>query len=220
MNTRTSIVTVIVLILLALLASVTLYDRLPDSIPIHWNIRGEADSFGAKVWAVWLLPGLMALMALLMFAVLPAISPRKFEVETFRSVYDLIVVLMMVLFLVIHLVSLRQGLDERFDGARLIVAAMFVFFAVLGNLMGKIRRNFWMGIRVPWTIASERVWNDTHRVAAWIWVATGLLGALLAWFGHLFASLALLALAVIVPVAYSYVHYRDLERRGELEQAA
>ncbi len=220
MNTRTSSVCSVVLILMAFLASAVLYARLPDIIPIHWNVKGEADGFGSKTWAVWLTPGLMVFMFPLFRWLLPAISPRKFDVTAFRDVYDLIVVGLMVLLLVIHLISLRQTLDDQTNALQLIFTTLFLFFAVLGNVMGKIRRNLWMGIRVPWTIASERVWNDTHRVAAWLWVVAGLLGAGLAWFNHLIAACVALAVAIIFPIVYSYNRYKTLERQGELERSA
>jgi uncharacterized membrane protein len=87
----------------------------------------------------------------------------------------------------------------------------------MGSVMGRVRRNFYMGVRVPWTLASERVWNDTHRLAAWVWVACGLVGFGIIIAGLPFAvALALLIVALLVPVVYSFVHYKVLERRGAL----
>ena len=65
------------------------------------------------------------------------------------------------------------------DIGRALIGGMFLFFALLGNVMGKVRKNFYIGIRVPWTLASDRVWNDTHRLAAWLMVGGGILGFLL-----------------------------------------
>jgi uncharacterized membrane protein len=94
---------------------------------------------------------------------------------------------------------------------------MFLFFALMGNVLGRIRRNFYMGVRVPWTLASERVWNDTHRLAAWLMVAGGLTGFVMLMAGlPVAAALAVLGVVLVVPVVYSFVHYKQLERRGAL----
>ena len=95
---------------------------------------------------------------------------------------------------------------------------MFLFFALMGNVMGKVRKNFYIGVRVPWTLASDRVWNDTHRLAAWVMVAAGLIG-----FVHdrqrlrrSFVAIVVLIASVFIPMVYSFVHYKSLERRGAL----
>jgi uncharacterized membrane protein len=101
--------------------------------------------------------------------------------------------------------------------SRAMFAGLFLFLALLGNVLGRVRRNFYIGVRVPWTLASERVWNDTHRVAAWVFVACGLAGFLIIIAGlPLLAAFATLLVAVFVPIIYSFVHYKQLERRGAL----
>ena len=87
----------------------------------------------------------------------------------------------------------------------------------MGNVIGKVRKNFYIGIRVPWTLASDRVWNDTHRMAAWLWVAAGILGfASIALGAPMYVAIGLLVAAGLVPVIYSFIHYKALEGRGAL----
>ena len=94
---------------------------------------------------------------------------------------------------------------------------MFLFFALMGNVMGKVRKNFYIGVRVPWTLASDRVWNDTHRLAAWVWVAAGVIGFGMIVLGvPIIYPIVVLVLSAFVPVIYSFVHYKSLERRGAL----
>ena len=119
---------------------------------------------------------------LVLFAFLPALSPKNFEVDSFRSTYLYIMVLMIGLFAYIHggdpagdLAEVQQG-QKFMDIGRALIGGMFLFFALLGNVMGKVRKNFYIGVRVPWTLASDRVWNDTHRLAAWLMVGGGILG--------------------------------------------
>ena len=82
-------------------------------------------------------------------------------------------------------------------------------------MMGKVRKNFYIGIRVPWTLASDRVWNDTHRLAAWVMVAAGVIGFLLVIAGASpIVAIGLLIGSMLIPVVYSFIHYKSLERRG------
>jgi len=80
-----------------------------------------------------------------------------------------------------------------------------------------VRKNFYIGIRVPWTLASDRVWNDTHRLAAWVMVAAGVIGFLLVIAGASpIVAIGLLIGSMLIPVVYSFIHYKSLERRGAL----
>ena len=104
-----------------------------------------------------------------------------------------------------------------FDLGRGFMAGMFLFFALMGNQIGKVRKNFYIGVKVPWTLASDRVWNDTHRLAAWVWVAAGVIGFVLIVAGvWIVIPIVLLFVAALIPVVYSFVHYKALERAGQL----
>jgi len=201
--------------------SAWLYPSLPQQIPTHWNIRGEIDGYGNKDWALFLLPGMAALIPLL-FYFLPALSPKHFEVDSFRSTYLYIMVLitaMLVYFdgLTLYAVWKNTQHAGEFDLTRPMIAGMFLFFALLGNVMGKIRKNFYIGVRVPWTLASDRVWNDTHRLAAWVMVASGLIGFVLTISGlSLILALVVCIGSAMIPMVYSFFHYKALERAGEL----
>src|SRR5262249_30076594 len=217
------------LLLTAAAAAASLYvagalrDRLPDPLPTHWNIRGQPDAWVPRDRALPVLliaPGVMAGMTLLAL-VLPWLSPRQFDVERFRPTYEYVMLLVVALFGYIHAVLLAGYLRQDVSLWRLLAGGFFVFFAFLGNVTGKIRRNFWMGVRTPWTLASEAVWVGTHRWAAWVWTAGSLLGAAAVLLGApaewCFAGFLAVALA---PVPYSLVLYKRLEKQGKLADAA
>jgi uncharacterized membrane protein len=200
--------------------SALLYPSLPQQIPTHWNIRGEIDGYGNKDWALFLLPGMM-IPLILLFYFLPALSPKHFEVDSFRSTYLYIMVLITAMFAYFHGLTLyavwkNSQHTGAFDLTRPMIAGMFLFFALLGNVMGKIRKNFYIGVRVPWTLASDRVWNDTHRLAAWVMVTSGLVGFVLTITGWLIVALVVCLGSMMIPVVYSFFHYRALERAGAL----
>jgi uncharacterized membrane protein len=203
----------------ALLAWHGVFGELPERVPVHWNIRGEPDHWADRAGLLpYLLipPGVMAGMILLAL-VLPWLSPRQFGVESFRATYEYVFLALIVLLGYIHVTLLLTYLQAGIDGIRMMVGGLMLFFALLGNVMGKVKRNFWMGVRTPWTLASEAVWIRTHRVTAWLWTPGGLLlgVAVLAGVPLQWVFVPFLVM-VFYPVVYSLVLYKRLEREGKL----
>jgi uncharacterized membrane protein len=196
-------------------------DLLPENMPTHWNIENKVDGTIPRdqAWKVlFLMPGGMALLMVLTL-VLPWLSPRTFSPERFRATYYYIMGVVIVLFGYLHAIILVASTGRPVDLGRWILAGMFLFFAVLGNVLGKVRRNFWVGVRTPWTLASEQVWNRTHRFAGWLWVATGVVGFIASLAGvSLIASFVGLLFAGLTPVVYSLILYKHLERTGQLHE--
>ncbi|HMD41499.1 MAG TPA: SdpI family protein [Candidatus Acidoferrum sp.] len=207
----------IVLTTAALVATMVAYPHLPNTIATHWNMQNQPNGYSPK-WSLFLIgPGLMAAMMLLMYF-LPWLSPRNFEVDSFRSAYLQIMLILICLLGYLYAVTLWAGLGRSTDVGRAIVGGICLLFALLGNLMGKVRRNFYIGIRTPWTLANERVWNATHRFAAKTFVLGGIAGLVLTALGlNGIPVVAVLLIAAFIPVVYSLVFYKQLERRGELQ---
>jgi uncharacterized membrane protein len=199
-----------------LVATLLAYPRLPNLVPTHWNMRGQADDFSAK-WSLFLIgPGFMtALMVLFRF--LPWLSPKHWEVDTFHSTYLYIMVILVSMMAYFNAVILWAGLGHAIDVGRAIIGGVCLLFALLGNVLGKVRRNFYIGVRTPWALANDRVWNPTHRFAAKTFVAGGVAGfaLTLAGFEGWPAFTALMA-GALTPVVYSLIVYKQLEKRGEL----
>jgi uncharacterized membrane protein len=196
-----------------------LHDRLPEQVPIHWNIRGEADGFVPRDGALsylLILPGVMFGMVLLGL-VLPWLSPRGFELDRFRDTFFYIIALITAMFGYLHLVTLAAGFGLGFDLNRVLLGGLFLFLALLGNVLGKVQRNFFVGIRTPWTLASEAVWIRTHRLGAWLFTAGGLAAAVAALAGlHPVVSFVVFGVAALTPVFYSLWLYKKLQKEGRL----
>jgi uncharacterized membrane protein len=199
-----------------LVATVVAYPHLPSSVATHWNMHNQPNGYTPK-WALFLVgPGFMAGMMLLMYF-LPWLSPKNFEVDSFRSTYLQVMLMLVTMVAYFCAVVLWAGVGHPLNVGRAIVGGVCLLFALLGNLMGKVRRNFYIGIRTPWALANERVWNATHRFAAKTLVAGGLAGLALTAAGLNDRSVIVVLLAgALVPVLYSLVFYKQLERRGEL----
>lgn len=193
---------------LALTAAV--YPRLPDPVPTHWSFEMEPDGFTPKPWGAFLPAGMLG-AAWLLFVVLPRISPRGFRFESFSRVWRILQPTLMGFFFLVTSLILATAAGARMPLERALGAAMGVMLIVLGNFMGKLTKNFFIGIRTPWTIASDEVWLRTHRLGGKLFVLAGvaLFAAAAAGVGMVVAIGAVVAAALISAV-YSYVLYRRL----------
>jgi uncharacterized membrane protein len=198
-------------------------DLLPEQVPTHWNAAGVADKHVPRdeiLPSLLILPGVMAGFVLLSLA-LPWLSPQQFAIEPFRNTYNFLMALALTLFANLDGVFLAASLGWQVDITKAVLGGMFLFFALMGNLIGKVRRNFFVGIRTPWTLADESVWIRTHRMAAWLWVPGSLLGFVAVLLGvsfwWAFPFFLVLALA---PVLYSLILYKRLQREGKLSAPA
>jgi len=203
-------------ILASLAATIVAYPRLPNIVPIHWDAQGHANGWGSKQSLFLYWPGLMILVVLL-FSALPWLSPKKFEIDSFRATYLYIMIVMVAMLAYTQGLALLSALGAGFDMSRAIEGGVCLLIALLGNVMGKVRRNFFIGIRTPWTLANERVWNATHRFAAKTFFAGGLAGLIAVIVGAPFwLPMAAILVATLIPIFHSLILYKQLERRGEL----
>ncbi|MFA6254535.1 MAG: SdpI family protein [Patescibacteria group bacterium] len=200
----------IVLIILSVLASFYFYANFPDKVPTHWNYKGEIDGWSGKTFAAFFFPGLNLGMYLL-FLVFPYLDPKKDRYAEFAKVYHVFKGLMVAVMTAIYFYVGLAGLGYELPVTMVIPPAIGILFVVLGNYMGKIKSNWFMGIRTPWTLSSEEVWNKTHRLGGKLFMIMGLFmifGAILppAIFWWLFV--AGIAIVSLVPMVYSYLLYR------------
>jgi len=199
-----------------LVATVVAYPYLPSSVATHWDMHNQPNGYSPK-WALFLIgPGLMAGTMLLMYF-LPWLSPKHFELDSFRSTYLQIMLMLVSMLAYFFAVTLWAGIGHPLNVGQALVGGVCLISALLGNVMGKVRRNFYIGVRTPWALANERVWNATHRFAAKTLVIGGLAGLALTAAGlNGWPVFVALMAGALVPVVYSLVFYKQLEHRGEL----
>ncbi len=215
---RNYFITAAVMIAVGLAAGLVLYPRLPERVPVHWNFAGVPDRYDPKLTAVLTMPGIMACLTLI-FAALPWLSPRRFEVDGTggRPVYLQIMLVALAFVAYVYLQTLAAGMGRTVNVTQGIMGAVCAMFAVMGLLMARLRRNFFVGVRTPWTLASEQVWQATHRFAAKTFLVGGLAGLVLAFLVRApWAPFIALGAAGLAPVIHSLIYYKQLERRGEV----
>jgi uncharacterized membrane protein len=211
------------LVILAVASSLAVYanrdEWLPEVVPTHWDADGVPDKETPRdemLVPLLLVPGTMALMIGLALAI-PWLSPIRYRVEPFRATYDYIMALVVAMFAGMHAVALLGYTQHITAVDRWITGVSLVCIMALGNVLGKVQPNFFVGVRTPWTIASEAVWIGTHRMAAWAFVAGGVVGlALLVAGAPALVAMSSFGAFAISPVFYSLWLYKRLEKRGRL----
>jgi uncharacterized membrane protein len=198
-------------------------DLLREQIPTHSNAAGEVDKRTPRgqILPQWLaIPGVMAGLVLLSL-VLPWLSPEGFKVDPFRETFFFLMAVVAALFGYMQLLFVLGGVEGvQLDLTRWLLGGLSLFVSLLGNRLGKVQRNFWMGVRTPWTLASEAVWIQTHRLTAWLWVPGGVLLSVAAFAGlSVWVWMAGLVLMCFTPVVYSLWLYKRLEKQGKLSSA-
>lgn len=196
------------------ISSIALYPSLPEQIPIHWNIQGEVDGYGSKFSGAFFLP-FLTLGLYVLLVLLPKIDPRQENYAKFAGAYEVFKWMMILFMAVIHGVVLASSLGYAFDVTFVIKIAVGLMIMLLGNYLGKMRHNYFIGIRTPWTLANEEVWNKTHRFAGPLWVLSGLCFIIAAFFNHpaaFWLPMSLLMVASFVSVGYSYWVFRQLQK--------
>lgn len=165
----------IVMILAMFITAIVTYPMLPDKLPVHWNIHGEVDRYMAtNPFSAVLFP-LIALFALGLFLFLPGVDPKREKYKLFSREYVIIQRVILFFFLVLYGVAIANSLGYAVPTGLVIPVAVGVLLIVLGNYMGKIRWNYFVGFKLPWTLANETVWNKTHRFGGKLFMIGGLL---------------------------------------------
>jgi uncharacterized membrane protein len=185
--------------------------HLPATVPTHWDATGHVNGYSSRFWGLALQP-LVMLFLLALIVVLPAISPKGFRLDQSLPALNLIVIALLAFNFAMYVIVIRAGLGGAAPGLNVVEPAIGLLFIVIGNYLGKFRKNFFVGIRTPWTLASDEVWLKTHRLASWVFMLGGL--ALIAaglLTESLIPTLVVVALIGLVPIVYSYFIYRRIE---------
>ncbi len=194
----------------AVIASATVYPRLPETIPTHWGMDGQPNDWSSRAFGAWLSPAiLLGMWALL--RILPAIDPRGSNYAKFGDAFEGIIVSIMLFMLGMHIIILRAALGHPVAMQRVVPIGVGALFVAIGNLLPRARPNWFVGIRTPWTLSSDRVWEKTHRFGGHLFVATGIVIVLAAltipqWAHIVLVTAVLLCTAAVL--IYSYVEWK------------
>lgn len=216
MSTKLTTILVLILIAAAVIAGALFWDQLPEQMASHWNANDEVDGYMSKFWGVWMVP-LMTLGMFGIFLLVPVIDPLKANIAKFRSVFNLFILLITAFMLYVHGLTLAWNLGYEFRMSSAMLPFMGILFIFIGYMLRQAKRNWFIGIRTPWTLSSDTVWDKTHQLGSVLFMASGVLAFLGALFGGTIAMyltlIPMLGSALFV-VIYSFVLYQR-EMKGQ-----
>lgn len=199
------------ILVLQLIIAVVTYPFLPDQVPTHWNLAGQVNSYAPKLIGIGLFP-LISFILLVILRGLVKMGPRltRDGEGSNRFFIDITLLGVMLLMLVLQMAVVAISLGVKLDLPFVICFVISLFFIVIGNYMGKLRRNFWAGIRTPWTLTNDTTWERTHRLGGWLFVAGGLFGLVTSFIPQLrFVGIIVPVIGVAVAsYVYSYIVYQ------------
>lgn len=202
------------LILISFLFGIYVYPQMPEKMASHWNAKGEVNGYMSKFWALFLMP-FFSIGLFLLFIFIPKIDPLKKNVEKFRKYFDWFILIFIGFMVYIYSLTILWNFGYRFSMARVLAPAFGILFFYLGILMEKSKRNWFIGIRTPWTLSNDVVWEKTHKLGGKLFKFTGIV----AFFGILFERFFLffvlfpLFLGVFYLIIYSYIEYKKQTKK-------
>jgi uncharacterized membrane protein len=214
MKKKRALILSIILTLFAIAAY--LYPVMPERMISHWNSEGIPDGKTTKFWSLFLMP-IISLFLFLMFVFIPKIDPLKKNIEKFRKQFENLILVIIIFLFYIYILTLFWNFGYKFDMNKAIIPATGLFIFYTGTVLEKAKRNWFVGIRTPWTLSSDEVWNKTNKLGAKVFKVAGIVS----FFGMIFTSLAIYFLlvpllgGVVYIMAYSYFEYQKVVKRKE-----
>ncbi len=206
---RKSEAIILIIIFLSFAFGINIYHCMPDMMASHWNFQGQVDGYMPKFWGLFLMP-IITMALLLLFIFIPRIDPLKENIKKFRKYFDGFIVLLVLFMFCLYVLTILWNLGLRFSMNRLLSAALGILFFYSGVLVENARRNWFIGIRTPWTLSSESVWDKTHRLGGKLFKASGIIAFLGIFFPDYLFWLVFIPLIVasVYLTFYSYFEYR------------
>lgn len=212
MSSKLTSIIVLSLVLVAVFAGLMLWNQLPDQMASHWDTNDQVNGYIPRFWGVFLMP-LITLGMFLLFLAVPSIDPLKANIAQFREVFNVFIVLITAFMLYIHGLTLVWSLGyQGFKMSAAMLPFMGILFIAIGYIMRQAKRNFFIGIRTPWTLSSDYVWDKTHQLGSVLFMVSGAFAIIGGFFGGTAAFWLIfipLIGSTIVLTVYSYILYRN-----------
>jgi uncharacterized membrane protein len=204
----------LLVIIVSFAISAYFYPILPDEIATHWNAQGQPNGYSSKLFGLFLVP-VMSLVLLGVFLLIPKIDPLRQNIKKFRGYFDNFILVIIFFMFLIHLFSILWNLGIFVDMIQILSPAFALLFYYTGVLIEKSKRNYFIGIRTPWTLSSDRVWDKTAKLGGKLFKAAGiisLLGLLLPRLSIDFVIVPIILFTIYLFV-YSYLEYAKIGKK-------
>ncbi|MFZ5945293.1 MAG: SdpI family protein [Bacillota bacterium] len=203
----------IYLLIIPLAVAFILYPSMPEQVPTHWNTRGEVDQYSSREFGTFFLPVLnIGLYVLLV--VTPKLDPKRMNYEKFFGTYKFMRYAIHLFFVLMFAVTVSAALGHAIDIGLWIPAGISVLFILLGNIMSRVRHNYFVGFRFPWTLANEEVWRKTHLLGSKLMVAGGIFSLIFTFLTNnnlrFIGVMTGLLSPMMISFVYSYLLYKKI----------
>lgn len=201
------------IVILSFLLGIYFYSIVPDVIPSHWNAMGEVDGYTNRFWGIFLLPIIIFLLYVFL-NIVPKIDPRMVNIDSFSEDYKGIILVTLAFLFYVYLLTISWALGYQYNMIQMMSVGFAGLFYYIGSSLENIKSNFFLGIRTPWTLSDERVWEKTHKLGGNLFKLSGIIS----FFGLFFKSIAFILVFVpivlvsIFSVVYSYVEYKKIHK--------
>lgn len=206
------------IIILSFIIGIYFYPQMPSRVASHWNIKGEVDDYMPKFWGLFLMP-IFSIGLLLLLIFIPKLDPLKENIEKFRRYFDSFMVLMTVFLFYIYLLTIAWNVGLRFDMGSAIIPAMGLLFYYIGDFFANTKRNWFIGIKTPWTLSSDKVWEETHRVGGKLFKLAGIITILGLFFPRYllwFVLIPIISFSVFTFFYSYFVYQKELESKNKI----
>lgn len=206
----------LLLILLSIGLAIYFYYYFPNQVPVHWNFQGAIDGYGGRIFGAWFMPILMtALYGILLL--LPVIDPKNKRYHEFEEAYHAIKNLIIGFIFILYVFTGLVGLGYSLSFNLIIPIMMSSLFIILGYYSKKLKQNWTMGVRTPWTLENTKVWDKTNRLMGDLMMISGVIFLLAIfpvsnWLRLIFFIIPI-GLLIVVPVSYSYFVFQDEKKK-------
>ena len=202
---------ILILLIVSFIGGAYFYPSLPRMLPSHWGFNGQVDGYSSKELIAFGFPAI-ALAMYVMMLIIPLIDPKKKNYDLFKGAYYVIRTIIVVFFLLMFWCIIIFGLGYKINIEKIVVISIGVLFMILGNYMGRIRQNYFVGIKTPWTLNNEEIWTKTHRLAGKLWVIAGLVMIITIFINSVLTFSIMIAL-MLYPVFYSYLLHVKMQKK-------
>lgn len=205
---KAEIITIFIVIA-SFAVGVYFFPQMPEKMASHWNAQGEVNGYMSKFWGLFLMP-IISVAMLLLFVLIPRIDPLKSNIDKFRKYFDWFIILIFLFIFYIYALSIFWNLGKKIDMNISMSPAFGILFYYCGVLIANAKRNWFIGIRTPWTISSETVWDKTHKIGGKLFKICGivaLVGIVVPKYSFLFILIPVITFSIYL-FAYSYFEYK------------
>ncbi|MFA5746100.1 MAG: SdpI family protein [archaeon] len=208
---KVEILIMVLLVIYSILA-ISLYPAMPEIIATHWNAQGVADGFSSKFWGVTILP----IFFIILLAVFAMFSRTEyFDNKDMKNQLNMTIIMTMVFLFYVSILSLIYNVGIKFNMSYFIIPATAALFIALGIILRGIKqRNPFFGIRTPWTLLNQEVWEKTHKLGGWLFIILGIVTLTAVFYLQYFTIIFFIAIIAVLLITfiYSYIIYKKKKK--------